>query len=206
MSNLDRAGGRLDEAEAIERLRRGDIAGLELLVRRYQTTALRAAQLVTRDRSLAEDIVQAAFIRAYEHIGQFDPARPFGPWFVRSVVNAALQATARESRWKVGGREPEVDAVALLDALQDPGTGPEAALDAAETCAELRTALNRLAPAQRAAVVLRYYLDLNEAEMVAHLASPRGTIKRRLHDARLRLRTLLGATVRPAGSGPGGVA
>ena len=53
----------MDEAEAIERLRRGDIAGLELLVRRYQTTALRAAQLVTRDRALAEDVVQAAFIR-----------------------------------------------------------------------------------------------------------------------------------------------
>ena len=196
----------MDEAEAIERLRRGDIAGLELLVRRYQTTALRAAQLVTRDRALAEDVVQAAFIRAYERIGKFDTARPFGPWFLRSVVNAAVQATARESRWKVGGHEPEVQAAVLLAAPQDPGPGPEAALETAETRSELRTALNRLAPAQRAAVVLRYYLDLNEAEMVAHLASPRGTIKRRLHDARERLRTLLRVTVRPAGSGPGGVA
>lgn len=196
----------MDEAEAIERLRRGDIAGLELLVRRYQTTALRAAQLVTRDRALAEDVVQAAFIRAYERIGKFDTARPFGPWFLRSVVNAAVQATARESRWKVSGREPEVQPAALLGALQDPGPGPEATLEAAETRGELRTALSRLAPAQRAAVVLRYYLDLNEAEMVAHLASPRGTIKRRLHDARQRLRALLGVTIRPAGSGPGGVA
>lgn len=197
----------MDEKKAIERLRRGDIGGLEPLVRRYQTTALRAAQLVTRDRALAEDVVQAAFLRAYERIGQFDTTRPFGPWFLRSVVNAAVQAAARDARWTArAAADQPVGAVALFDHLEDPADGPEAALVASETCAEVRAALDRLAPAQRAVVVLRYYLDLTEAEMVERLASPRGTVKRRLHDARQRLKTLLGVTTCPVDSRPGGAA
>ncbi|HMA33873.1 MAG TPA: sigma factor, partial [Chloroflexia bacterium] len=88
----------MEEAETIARLRRGDIGGLEGLVRCYQAQAVGAAFLVCRDAAQAEDIVQAAFIRAYERIGQFDAARPFGPWFLRSVVNDALKAVARRER------------------------------------------------------------------------------------------------------------
>jgi len=68
----------MEEQEAIARLKRGDISGLEALVRKYQVQAVRAAYLITHDRGLAEDIVQAAFLRAYERIGQFDAGRPFG--------------------------------------------------------------------------------------------------------------------------------
>ena len=70
----------MEERQAIERMRRGDIGGLELLVRQYQVRALRAAYLVTHDVALAEDVVQTAFVKAYERIKQFDPERPFGPW------------------------------------------------------------------------------------------------------------------------------
>src|SRR3954452_14569352 len=82
----------MDEREAIARLAGGDISGLELLVSRYQVQAVRAAYLVCRDSALAEDIVQSAFLRAYSHIDQFDPTRPFGPWFMKIVVNDALKA------------------------------------------------------------------------------------------------------------------
>ena len=82
----------MEEQKAIARLKRGDISGLEALVRKYQVQAVRAAYLIIRDRALAEDIVQAAFLRAYERIGQFDAGRPFGPWFLRSVVNDAVKA------------------------------------------------------------------------------------------------------------------
>ena len=85
----------MEEREAIARLNRGDIAGLETLVRQYQVQAVRTAYLITRDRALAEDIVQAAFLRVYERIGQFDTKRPFGPWFLRSVVNDAIKAATR---------------------------------------------------------------------------------------------------------------
>ena len=62
----------MEEQEAIARLKRGDVGGLEVLVRGHQVRAVRTVFLITRDRALAEDIVQAAFLRAYERIGQFD--------------------------------------------------------------------------------------------------------------------------------------
>src|SRR5437773_2648150 len=88
----------MDDRAAIAQLQRGDIAGLETLVRRYQARAVGAAFLICRDAGLAEEIAQAAFLRAYERSNQFDPARPFGPWFLRSVVHDALKAAARRER------------------------------------------------------------------------------------------------------------
>lgn len=103
-----------EERAAIEQLRRGDIDGLAVLVRRYQLRAVRAANLIVRDRPLAEDIVQTAFLRAYARIDQFDPSRPFGPWFLRVVVNDALKAARRADRLvPLAGDENGVSAPAL---------------------------------------------------------------------------------------------
>jgi len=182
----------MEEHEAIVRLKRGDIGGLEALVRQYQVQAVRTAYLITRDRALAEDIVQAAFLRAYERIGQFDAGRPFGPWFLRSVVNDAVKAAARRQRQvsleasSEGGEE-----ASLADLLADPGPGPDDWVEAAELRQTVWAALGELPPAQRAAIVLRYYLDLSEAEMADELACPPGTVKWRLYAAQKRLRTLL---------------
>ena len=93
----------MEEREAIERLKRGDIGGLEALVKRHQVEAIRAAYLIVRDRALAEDIVQGAFLRAYERIGRFDADRPFGPWFMKVVANDALKA-ARKREQRYGRR------------------------------------------------------------------------------------------------------
>lgn len=183
----------MHDSDAIERLQRGDISGLEHLVRQYQATALQAAFLTTRDYALAEDIVQAAFVRAYERIGQFDARRPFGPWFLRSVVNDALMAVTRR-------RTVSLDAQAEYAPEQFPSLDPglDTRLEAAETKEAIWTALEQLSPGQRAAIVLRYYGDQSDAEMAAALDCPPGTVRRRLHDARLRLRQLLPAWVRPS--------
>src|SRR5215470_13605056 len=85
----------MDEREAIERMRQRDIRGLEVLVRAHQIRAIRTAYLVTRDVALAQDVVQAAFLRAYERIRQLDPARPFAPWFLASVLHDAIKAVSR---------------------------------------------------------------------------------------------------------------
>lgn len=176
------------EREAIRRLQRGDISGLTTLVRRYQVQAVRAAYLITQDRQLAEDVVQAAFLRAYQHIEQFDPERPFAPWFYRSVVNAAVQ-TARRSQRQISLDEGEE--VILADLLPDPSPGLDETAEAEEIQQTVRQALRQLSPEQRAAVVMRYYLDLSEAEMAAEMQVPPGTIKWRLHNARKQLRLLL---------------
>src|ERR1700736_226187 len=82
----------MEESEAIRLLKRGDIRGLETLVQLYYTNAFRTVYLITRELELAEDIVQTAFIRAFERIGQFSEGSPFAPWFLRSVINDALMA------------------------------------------------------------------------------------------------------------------
>ncbi len=69
----------MNEKEAIAQLKQGHIGGLQVLVSRYQVKAVHVAQLITRDRQLAEDTVQAAFLRAFERIDQFDAERAFGP-------------------------------------------------------------------------------------------------------------------------------
>ncbi len=192
----------MEEQEAIARLKRCDIGGLEALVRQYQVRAVQTAYLITRDRALAEDIVQAAFLRAYERIGQFDAGRPFGPWFLRSVVNDAVKAAARRKRLVPLEASPEGEGASLADLLADPSPGPDDLMEAAETRQTVWTALGKLPPAQRAAIVQRYYLGLSEAEMAGELACPPGTVKWRLHAARKRLRTLL-RPLWPAASGSG---
>jgi RNA polymerase sigma-70 factor (ECF subfamily) len=180
----------MEEAEAIARLKQGNIGGLAALVRKYQVQAVRTAFLITHDRALAEDVVQETFVRAYERIEQFDTGRPFGPWFLRSVVNDAIKAASRRERW-VSLEPSDRPETVLADLLADPNPGPADLAEAADIRRAVWEALGTLPPTQRAATVLRYYLGLSEAEMAEELACPPGTVKWRLHAARKRLRRLL---------------
>ena len=182
----------MDKGEAIASLQRGEIGGLEMLVRTYQLRALHTAYLITRDRPLAEDIVQAAFLRAYERIYQFDARRPFGPWFLRSVVNDAIKAASRRERWLSLDHAIEREEAALAQLVADPNPGPEALAENAEIRRAIDDAFGGLSPSQRAIIVLRYYHGLPEAEIARRMGCPQGTIKWRLHVLRQRLREVLG--------------
>lgn len=153
--------------------------------------AVRVAYFVAHDRDLAEDIVQSAFLRAYERIDQFDAGRPFGPWFLRSVVNDAVKAASRHTRRVSLEQMTGDEACALIERLVDPHAGPDTYAEWAETREAVRAALLALSPVQRALIVQRYYLGLSEAEMAISMDCPPGTIKSRLHTARERLRGLL---------------
>lgn len=174
----------MDEREAIARLREDDISGLEILVRLYQNQATRIAQLITRDRGLAEDVVQSAFMRVYERIEQFDPERPFAPWFFRIVSNDSVRAAEQAARQVSPG--PQV-----LDRIQDQSPGPDEILDTLDQFESVTDALRLLTPAQRSVIVLRYYAGLTDREVALQLESAPGTIRWRLHAARKRLRQLL---------------
>lgn len=179
----------MSDQREMERLRRGNIAALGTLVRRYQTEALRAAYLVTHDLAQAEDVVSNAFLRVFERAEQYDPQRPFGPWFYRVVVNDAINSVQRRDRTTTlehtGTTRRQVDS-----------TDPEAAAVLSEERKAVRAALIRLTPSQRGAVVMRYFLELSESEMVERTGRSRGTVKRHLHDARARMKQLLRATMR----------
>ncbi|MGH2459126.1 MAG: RNA polymerase sigma factor [Chloroflexota bacterium] len=184
----------MEEREAIEQLQRGDVGGLEFLVRQYQVRAIRTAYLVTRDASTAEDVVQTAFVKAYERISQFDRHRPFGPWFLRSVLHDAIKVAEKRHRLvsldASSGDETTHETLALADARP----GPAELWERAETSEEVWAALRQLTPRQRAAVVARYYLDWSEARMADASNCAPSAIKWRLHAARERLRLLLRPT------------
>lgn len=80
----------MDERKAIQRLKQGDIGGLEYLVSHHQLKAVYMAYLITRDARLAEEIVQE--VCSYRRT-TLDTARPFEPWFLRSVVIASVKST-----------------------------------------------------------------------------------------------------------------
>ena len=181
----------MEEQEAVERLRRRDISGLEVLASKYYVRAVRSAYLVTRDRALAEDLVQEAFIRAYERIDQLDPQRPFAPWFLRSVVNAAINEVNRRGRQVPLEVERGGERVSLGELLPGTEVGPETQMEREELRQVVWEALEELPAAQRAAVVMRYYLEMSEAEIAGEMEVPAGTVKSRLNAARTRLQGLL---------------
>lgn len=180
----------MQEHDAIALLKRGDISGLDALVRLHQYQAVRAAVLIVRDRAVAEDIVQSAFLRVVSRIQQFDSRRPFGPWFLRIVLNDALKEGQRRERYSSLDQPGDTE-LTPLDLLPDQGVGPELLLEQGETREAVVNALNQLTPLQRTAIVQRYYLGMSEAEMAHDRATSVGAIKLRLFAARERLQRLL---------------
>lgn len=180
----------MDEIKAIARLKAGDIAGLRTLVEMYQVEAVQVAGLITGDRAAAEDIVQSAFLKTYEKIQGFDQARPFRPWFLRMVVNDALKMAVRQ-RDRISLDDDEADCQAVLERLDTTAREPEDAVQRKELVEEIQRALERLSPAQRAAVALHYFLDLSTAESAKQLDCAPGTLRWHLSVARDRLRAML---------------
>lgn len=176
----------MNERESISQLKEGDPQGLETLVKTYQQKAVRAAYLVVRDAALAEDVVEDAFLRAYERIHQFDSHKPFGPWFYQIVVNLARRAAKKERTIPFRSLTAR-DEQPLEPILVDSSPGPEEATEQAELRREIWAAISRLTPAQRAIIIQRYYLGYSLREIAQESGVPAGTLKWRLHAARKRL-------------------
>lgn len=182
----------ITEDQAITRLKQGDISGLEIIVRRYQIRAVHAAVLIVHDRELAEEIVQNAFFQAAQKIHQFDERRPFGPWFLRSVINSALQELNRQKRVVSLDESSEREVGDVAEWLIDPSLCPEDLVENDVLFETVWRALDQLPPNQRAAIVMRYMQDRSEMEITETFHRPLTTIKWWLYDARERLRRLLG--------------
>lgn len=178
----------MDEKLAIQRLKQGDIGGLEFLVARHQVKAVRAAYLITRDIGLAEDVVQDCFIRAFHAIHRFDTSRPFEPWFMRSVVNESLKAMQRLARQVSVGDEADETVLVVMAAMVE---SVEAEVVSIEVQNQIWEAMQKLSPRQQAVIVQRYFLEMSEKEMAEQSGAAAGTIKWLLNAARERLRGLL---------------
>ncbi len=173
----------MEESEAIEFLKMKKPQGLTWLVEKYQLRAVRAAYLVTQNASLAEDVVQEKFVDLYRNVLSYDTTRPFAPWFFRSVVNAAINATRAEHKY--AGTLEEFES--LIDSLPNPETQAQQN----ELKHSVQKAVEQLTIGGRAVVAMRYYLEMSEAEIAEVAQAPLGTIKWRLHAARKTLRSVL---------------
>lgn len=179
-------GRPLLEREWIEAARRGDASAFEELVRHYQEIAFRTAYLVVGDADEARDAAQDGFLRAHAALGRFRAGAEFRPWLLRIVANAA------RNRRRSASRRADLALRAFRDAASgDAAPSPEVLLLAAEGRSELLAAVNALRAEDRLVIALRWFLDLNEAEMAAVLDCPRGTVKSRLSRAIARLRATI---------------
>lgn len=180
----------MEDGIAIARIKQGDLNGLEILVNRYQVQAVHAAYMIVYDHALAEDVAQTAFVKVAERIHQFDEERPFAPWFFRIVVNDALKLAIRQKR-NISLEDLDSPAAQLAQWLTDPGLKPEQLLEQKETRENILKAIQSLPPEQRAVIVMRYYLEMSEADMSIKMERPLSTIKWWLRDARKRLYDLM---------------
>jgi len=164
-----RRGARPGERALVDAAQRGSSEAVAELFRRHWPRAHRAAWLVVHDAAAAEDVAQEAFLAAVRALHRFDRTRPFGPWLHRIVVNRAIDyARAREGRREVAAEA----AGELAERLgEDVAAAPGA---------DVLAALARLAPEQRAVIVLRHLLDFTPGEIAAALELPRGTVNSRL--------------------------
>jgi len=181
----------LEEKESITRLKQGDLDGLEFLVKAYQVRAVYAAYHILRDLKLAEDIVQDAFIRAAEKIEQFDERRSFGPWFLRSVINASIKAAERQKRMVSMESNSCEEASSLARWLLDPKPGPEEIVETEDARRQVWSAMEQLTPEQRAVIIMHHFFEMSETEIMSELNRPVSTVHWWLRTARRYLKGLL---------------
>jgi RNA polymerase sigma-70 factor, ECF subfamily len=169
-----------DDATLVRRCREGERTAFEQLVVRYQKPVYNAALRLLRDPEDAKDVAQAAFLKAFEHLAEYDPHFKFYSWMYRIAVNEALDALGTKRSF-AGITGDEVD--------QAPG--PEQQADGEQVSRAIEGALMRIKPELRTLVALRHLLHLSYQEMGEILLLPEKTVKSRLYTARQLLRDQL---------------
>jgi RNA polymerase sigma factor (sigma-70 family) len=180
--------GRPPDPEALlgARARAGDADAFAELVRTHQQLAFRTAWLFAGSAADAEDAAQEAFVKAWRALPRFREGAPFRPWLLTIVANEA------RNRRRSAGRREGLAVRAAVAAAGTPGPAtPEAAVLAGEDRGRLVHGLERLDDRDRQVLVLRYLLDLGEADTAAAIGCRRGTVKSRTSRALARLRTVL---------------
>jgi RNA polymerase sigma-70 factor (ECF subfamily) len=158
----------------VARCLRGDSRAFEALVHKHQRALFALALSLTGDYEDARDATQNTFIRAYERLETFDPARKFFSWIYRIAVNECLNL-------RRGRKEHEPVSESLA------GAAVADAIEADELSGRVRKALAALPAEQREVVVLKYFAELSYSEISQTLGVPEKTIKSRLFEARQRL-------------------
>lgn len=166
-------------ADLNHRFADGDPEALRALYREYGRAVFAVTFRVLRDRTLAEEATQAAFLKAWRAADRFDPARELGPWLFTIAKRVAIDLYRREKRHRseeLGDRD-----VAVLPA----------GFEGAWTAWEVRRAVDALPDDERVVLEATHFLGLTHQEAAARLGLPTGTVKSRSHRAYRRLAQLL---------------
>ncbi|MEX0834254.1 MAG: sigma-70 family RNA polymerase sigma factor [Actinomycetota bacterium] len=171
----------MEDAELVDRAKRGDVVAYEQLVRRYQDDAIRLATLLTGSRQDAEDAAQEAFVKAYFALDRVRKDTSFRPWILRIAANEAHN----RRRWN---RSRESVALTGDHPSGDAAPSPEEVVVDRESADAVLALVSGLREQERLVVGCRYLLGLTENETAEVLGIRNGTVKSRLSRALARLR------------------
>ena len=182
-----------DEADLIARVKAGDAAACERLVRTYGGKMLSVARRFLKSDEDAHDAIQDAFISAFRFIGNFEGQSKLSTWLHRIVVTTCLMRIRAERRHvSIESLLPTYDETGHRTRHVEPWDA--GALDHAMTAelrAQVRACIDQLPPRYREVVLLRDIEELDTDETAKLLNCTPGNVKTRLHRARQALRTLL---------------
>lgn len=182
----------IDERALIQRCIAGDAVAFEPLVEKYRQRVWRLAYQVLHDREEAWDVAQEAFVRAFHSLPSFRGQSAFYTWLFRITVNVATDRhRQRGAQARAFGPE-RVTEEEWARSTPDPGRGPDQEAARAEQRERIRRALDALPPKARTIIMLSDVEGLSYREIAEVLNCPIGTVMSRLHNARKRLKGLLG--------------
>src|SRR5882762_7064839 len=178
----------LTDAEVVGRVRAGETALFEILMRRHNQRVYRVARAVLKDETEAEDVMQQAYINAFTHLDQFAERAQFSTWLTRITVHEALARRRRrkaQAASSAADRDPDGEVMESLIAVEPD---PERQAYAAELGHVLESAIDGLPDTYRIVFMLREVEGLSKSETAAGLALREEAVKTRLHRARAMLR------------------
>jgi RNA polymerase sigma-70 factor (ECF subfamily) len=182
-----------DESVLLAQAREGDTRAFGELVRRYEGKIFRLAQHITQNREDAEDVLQETFLKAYEHLDQFQGQSKFYTWVVRIAVNQALMKLRRRKTDKSVSLDETIDTGedTIVREIAAWDEDPEQRFSREELGEILDSAIQSLEPPYRSVFVLRDMEELSTEETAEALDLSVPAVKSRLLRARLQLRERL---------------
>lgn len=187
-----RTGIEIPDEELVRRIRTGDSAQFELLVRRYGAKIYGLAMRLTRNPSDSEDAVQEAFLLVYTKLDSFRGESAFGTWLYKVALNSIymkLRQRKHAAEDNIDDYLPKFDEHGMMrEMARKFGDDPENEAIRRQSTAALREAIDRLPAEYRAVLVARDIDELSSEETAEALGLTVAAVKSRLHRARLFLR------------------
>ena|SRR5215469_5209778 len=194
-----------DELVLVQAAKQGDVGAFEQLVKRYDRNIFRIAQHITQNREDAEDVVQDAFLKAYENLDQFQGNSKFYTWLVRIAVNESLMKLRRRKTSKTVSMDEDVETEegSMPREFADWSPNPEQQYGQSELSEILRKTIQGLPASFRTVFVLRDVEGLSTEETAEMLNLSIPAVKSRLLRARLQLRERLNRYFKKTKNGDG---